>query len=241
MPDRAALERALGPMSKEQRIAFIASCCERVVPLYLTFELDMGWGHYEEVRRSLDAVWRFLETSSIDKALCQAALRRSERWIPDEDDFPSPYLGLLEQAVGMMDSALRCCLDGDCEHAVVAALTTSAAISIYVDIVNAPLTGYDYLEKLLPESRTTSVARELILSRWRDLYDRFGTGLGKGRSWYEAAPLILVEEDRQEKDLEIISARALDLDLLGYLRWSSAMEGPQPIIRGLVSGRKRRR
>ncbi len=59
--DEQQLTRDLVALPASHRVAFAASCCERLVPNYQAFALMEDWGNPRLLRRALDAAWKTAE------------------------------------------------------------------------------------------------------------------------------------------------------------------------------------
>jgi uncharacterized protein YjaG (DUF416 family) len=67
--NEAQLRQALSQLPPRNKVAFAASCCERLLPNYYAFTLAEKWGDFELLRHALDQVWLFLEEDALTSPL----------------------------------------------------------------------------------------------------------------------------------------------------------------------------
>ena len=51
------LRARLVKLDPDQQLVFGTVCCERLLPNYIAFQKDAGWGDITPVRKALDFVW----------------------------------------------------------------------------------------------------------------------------------------------------------------------------------------
>jgi uncharacterized protein YjaG (DUF416 family) len=86
--DRAymkALEKEIAELPPTHRIAFAASCCERMIPNYSAFSRAEGWGDPAMLRTALDEVWEILQGKLVDTERIHQLQQYCEGAVPDFD------------------------------------------------------------------------------------------------------------------------------------------------------------
>lgn len=58
--DEDTLVRALGDLPWKQRVAFAASCCQRLILNYEAFALMEGWGNPALLKQVMNNIWDWL-------------------------------------------------------------------------------------------------------------------------------------------------------------------------------------
>ena len=88
--DPDSIRRKAAHLSDWQRVAFMAACCERMLPNYETFHLQTGFGNPGVLRRGLDAVWAWIES---DAPLEDATelISQVDLLAPSTEEFKSAY------------------------------------------------------------------------------------------------------------------------------------------------------
>ena len=65
------------------RIAFAASCAERLFPNYVAFSRDANWGNPQQLREALDAVWSHLSGNPLTPSAARKLIKQCEPFVPD--------------------------------------------------------------------------------------------------------------------------------------------------------------
>jgi uncharacterized protein YjaG (DUF416 family) len=113
---REKLLTRLKALPHQKRVAFAASCCERLMPNYAAFSRQVDWGSPQVLRSALDAAWRFVETGRVDKAELCTAIEACNQNIPDTEDFThSLTSAALDAGAGVFET-LQCVFDGSAQH-----------------------------------------------------------------------------------------------------------------------------
>lgn len=73
-----------------KRVAFMAYCCERMLPNYKIFKAQTGYGDNEVLRITLDAIWEWIKAGQTSGDLAALA-KACELQAPDTSEFSSPY------------------------------------------------------------------------------------------------------------------------------------------------------
>ena len=106
-----ALEKELVGLPPLHRIAFAASCCERLLPNYNAFSRLENWGDPFVLRTALDEVWQILQGKPVDAAFIRKLIEDCEGVIPDSDDFGGLSDMLAQEAAIAICNSLEACLD----------------------------------------------------------------------------------------------------------------------------------
>jgi uncharacterized protein len=116
--DRATVEDRLRRLPDEHRIAFAASCAERLIVHYTLFARSAGWGDPDLLQRGLDAAWNGIASHSDENARrgAKALSEQVDDAIPNEDDFSADYVSEAIDAGVAIVHALLACHDGGPEH-----------------------------------------------------------------------------------------------------------------------------
>lgn len=93
-------------LQKHQRIAFGATCCERIIPNYLSFHQEERWGDIEALRAALDFVWNAALLGPSDVQAVRTLLSKCEALAPDSEGFDSLYTTSAQDAVFAVCSLL---------------------------------------------------------------------------------------------------------------------------------------
>ena len=126
------LKERLTKLNSKQQIAFGALCCERLLPNYLAFQQDSGWGNTSLVRNALDTVWSYVNEQPEHLLEIQKAVENCESAIPDSDDFDSLYVTSAQDACFAICSLLDYIVDNDLSKIVQAANCSTDSVDLYV-------------------------------------------------------------------------------------------------------------
>lgn len=207
MIDEDQLEEELQSLPRECRIAFAASCCERLLPNYQAFSVMEGWGDYALLRGALDEVWSWLAGELPPKSHVRRLARLCEELAPDTEEFTSLFVSAAGDAAAAVSYTLECCLDGDAVHAATVGGLAAESVRTYLLSVNDPSAGSH-----TPDPSCEEEVERAPLMRAE------------------------VQKQRADLDT-LKPLRALDPDLLRGLRESAARFGIRPLERGLVVNR----
>jgi len=75
-------------LSPTHRIAFAASCAERLFPNYVAFSRDAIWGNPQQLREALDAVWSHLLGNPLTPSATRKLIKQCELFVPDTSVLP---------------------------------------------------------------------------------------------------------------------------------------------------------
>ena len=203
--NREQLARDLSALPVNHRIAFAASCSERLVPNYEAFALIEEWGDPQRVRRALDEIWIFLSGSSLPEERIRELMDVCFTAAPDSEDFHSVYASLAERAASAVYSKLECCLQGGPEAAATVGILSRESIDVYLNALADPELDVHTSDPSLDEwiAQSPLMAAEI--------------------------------EKQQEDLADLAARMTLDLTFLEQLRQSATMIGVQPFRRMLVA------
>jgi uncharacterized protein len=114
--DHDALKDKLEALPVSHRIAFGASCCERLLPNYRAFSLQEAWGNFDLLRYSLDVIWSLLKGSQIDVREIEMLIQQCKEVIPDTENFSSNYTSAALDASASVVETLNSCITGSAEN-----------------------------------------------------------------------------------------------------------------------------
>jgi uncharacterized protein YjaG (DUF416 family) len=126
------LDVRLARLSPVHLAGFAASCSERLLPNYTAFSREEGWGDADTLRKALDQVWKCLEEHSLRNVDWDELIEECDPLLPDTEDFENPHVSAALDAGTAILSTLRCCKDGNPQHAVEAA--TYARDTVYMAV-----------------------------------------------------------------------------------------------------------
>ncbi len=98
------LDQELAPLSRAQQLAFGALCCERHLPDYLRFSVNVSWGDPDVLKKAINLAWSVVAGEhGMTRNDLEALLASCVEATPDSDDFP---LGVSDYA---QDAAIMVC------------------------------------------------------------------------------------------------------------------------------------
>ena len=107
-----ALEKELEKLPPMHRVAFAASCCERLLPNYSAFAREEGWGDPSVLRIALDEVWQILPGKSANADRIGQLKEGCEGAMPDFDYLKKGlYAGQALHSADAIYYTLEACLD----------------------------------------------------------------------------------------------------------------------------------
>jgi uncharacterized protein YjaG (DUF416 family) len=130
--DSNVLEQKLSSLDRLRQLAFGVSCCERLVPNYLAFQIDAGWGDIKPIREALDLVWSSLEGQLYQTENVRQLINHCESVAPNSGDFTSLYVTAAQDACFSVCGLLDFLLDGDVEKVVLAARYATDSVDLFV-------------------------------------------------------------------------------------------------------------
>lgn len=134
-----ALEKELEGLPPLHRIAFAASCCERLLPNYNAFSRRGNWGDPSMLRTALNEVWQILQGKLVDVIIIHQLIKSCEDAIPDSDDFISPNLiyDVEAQEAGIaVCVTLEACLSPTPQQIIRVASCVTNTIDAFVPVID---------------------------------------------------------------------------------------------------------
>lgn len=116
------------------RIAFTASCCERLLPNYQAFVVMEQWGDFSLLRKALNEVWKVLEGENLSSDYLLDLSRQCENVAPDTEDFSSVFTSAALDAASGVALALQCCIDGGASKAAEVGSLARDTIDMYIQV-----------------------------------------------------------------------------------------------------------
>jgi uncharacterized protein len=169
MFQESILLEALEALPKEHRVAFAASCCERLWPNYVAFWQLEKWGNPKLLKKALDQIWGHLAGEELTKEFLQLP-QLLERIGPDTEDFANLFVAAAGDAVAATIYTLQCCSDGSAVRAATVGRLPVESIHQYLYIVNDPgLAAHDYGPTLDTLIQTSPLITEELRKQRDDL------------------------------------------------------------------------
>jgi len=129
--DEDRLRQSLSRLDPWKRVAFMALCCERMVPNYDRFTADSGFGDSQVLRHGIDAAWSWLESNRVPDDL-GTVRARVEQQAPDTETFSSPFTSAALDAANVVASVLDAVSQPEGADAVEVASLARDTVDLYV-------------------------------------------------------------------------------------------------------------
>jgi uncharacterized protein len=110
--DEERVRQSLGRLDPWKRVAFMALCCERMVPNYDRFTADSGFGDSQVLRRGIDAAWSWLDSDRVPDD-SKSVRAQVEQQAPNTEDFSSPFTSAALDAANAVASLLDAVAEPD--------------------------------------------------------------------------------------------------------------------------------
>lgn len=127
-----ALMERLIRLDNKRQLAFGAVCCERLLPNYLAFQKNAGWGNIDPIRKALDYVWWSLSNQPPSSQEIKNMIASCESAAPDSEDFDSLYVTSAQDVCFAVCGLLDYLLEGDVGKVVQAATYATDSVDLYV-------------------------------------------------------------------------------------------------------------
>lgn len=145
-PRTTYIREQLVALDSGRRLVFGALCCERLLPNYISFQRDSGWGDFAAVRKALDCVWAHVYGNAQQDAEIVDASSACELAAPSSDDFTSIYVTAAQDACFAVCSLLDYVLENDIDKIVQAATYATDSVDLFVQETNGIVPGDPELE-----------------------------------------------------------------------------------------------
>lgn len=157
------LREWLATLSKEKQLAFGAACCERLVPNYVLFQQDSGFGDVRPVRDALDLIWSFLEGRQVSENDINEATLACESAAPNSDISTSLFVTAAQDACFAICCLLDYLHENNVDKIVQVATYATDSVDLYVqEVEHLPPNDLQLEEKILAHPL---MQRELVQQR----------------------------------------------------------------------------
>ncbi len=204
--DEKELVGKLASMRPAHRLAFAASCCERLLPNFEAFHVMEGFGDPAQLRSALDTIWDCVLGKTLSSEEVEKQKVICEKNLPDPDNYSSVFTSAAINACSAVIDALDCYL-------------TESPQSAANTGVLADDTVYDYIYRI--DSPFSSTIAQTA-----------GVGFD---AFVLDHPLKTEELIKQAEDIRLLSSHeTLTFKTIRELRKNSRNFGIQPFRRGIV-------
>ncbi len=215
MFDEKQLSNELGALSNRNRIAFAASCCERLVPHYRIFAFTEPNTEPNLLDDALSDIWTVVEDNQRPTDHLAQLQETIKAFIQALDKPGFLFASTAFNAASAVSYTAECCIGGEVRWSVFAARMAVETLDTYLYLVNAPF-GED----------SASDGDVQGLRHKRQAFDQ----------WIQQSPLMIDELRKQNEDLEKLAANESPLPgLFAEMRQSSQKRGIQPQLRGMIN------
>jgi len=126
------LHRELECLPKSYRVAFAASCCERLLPNYLALSRSTYRAGYSTLRKALDRVWASLAGEHLPLLMIQQLKQTCEQTIPDASGFTDYQIAAALDASRAVLETVQCMADGSPRRAAEVASIAKDTVYLYI-------------------------------------------------------------------------------------------------------------
>ncbi|MBE9122190.1 DUF416 family protein [Tychonema sp. LEGE 07199] len=197
--DFNTLQKELEELPPFHRIAFAASCCERLLPNYSAFAREEGWGDFTILRTALDEVWQILQGKPLNVTEISQLIKNCIDAVPDADDVSqSSYCPEAQHAASAIGITLELCLEPTPQDAIAVARAVKETLFEFLDRIEESKDPKGWQEKPYAE-----LTKEI-----------------------DNHPFSVREMAKQREDLQRLKeVETLDREFLEWLRTSSHNNG----------------
>jgi len=149
--DPRKIRNVLRLLSPWKRVAFMASCCERMLPNYLTFSSETGYGDVTRLNRGLAEVWRWVETNQAPTNV-DALVQACEQQNPDTAEFSSIYTSAALDAANSIAATLEALGEATEDRAIEVASFARDTVDLFVQQWNDLDPNDSEIERRIVES-----------------------------------------------------------------------------------------
>jgi len=147
------LYQKIDGLSLLHKIAFGASCCERLLPNYKLFVDKEDWGDFSYLEDTLNELWNYVSGKQIELNRIEILSKECYKLTPDSEDFGSVFVSYAIDAGVAIYETLLCCLDNEAQHLVDIASVSRDAVDLFIqerDHMN--YSDFDFEKKILSDS-----------------------------------------------------------------------------------------
>lgn len=149
--DPRKMRNVLRTLPPWKRVAFMGSCCERMLPNYLTFSSETGYGDVTQLNRGLAEVWRWVETNQAPNDV-DALVQACEQQGPDTAEFRSIYTSAALDAANSIATTLEALGEATEDRAIEVASLARDTIDLFVQQWNDLDPNDSEIERRIVES-----------------------------------------------------------------------------------------
>jgi hypothetical protein len=113
-----------------KRVAFMLSCCERMLPNFARFAEETAFGDIAVLRQALDAAWDLLQDDVIPANLNELTLACGQQ-APHTEMFTSPFTSAAGDAANAAATTLEQILGGEPGDAMAVATLATDSVDLY--------------------------------------------------------------------------------------------------------------
>ena len=131
-----------------QQLAFGAACCERLLPNYLAFQKESGWGNVGPIRDALNLVWLYLRgQQSTSQQEINNLIVSCEAAAPDSEIYETLFVTSAQDACFAICSLLDYLVKTDPDKIVQVARYATDSVDLYVQEIENMLPNDPELEQ----------------------------------------------------------------------------------------------
>jgi uncharacterized protein len=129
------LEERLSKLDKKSQLAFGAACCERLLPNYIAFVKDTGWGDIDPIRNALDLIWLYLEGKQSELTELKKNISLCESVAPDSEETQSLYVTSAQDTCFAVCCLLDHLIEQDVGKIIQVATYATDSVDLYVQVI----------------------------------------------------------------------------------------------------------
>ena len=130
--DKTLILEKLNIIPESHRIAFAASCCERLLPNYKKFVEVEQWGDYDFFRNLLNQIWNHILGEHMENQSIKQSMEKCFKIVPDSEDFKSIYTSYAIDSGAAVYNTLKYCLEGDLKLLMAVVNSVHATVDLFV-------------------------------------------------------------------------------------------------------------
>jgi uncharacterized protein YjaG (DUF416 family) len=140
------LRKQLKSLDSPRRLAFMASCCQRLLPNYFAFQRQEQWGDIRCLQEALETIWLVLSGTLIDSYRIRQLLEACDQATPDTEDFDSILVSSALDACNSVSASLSYILNPEIDRVVEVGRFATDTVDMYVQEVEGMNPDADDLE-----------------------------------------------------------------------------------------------
>lgn len=127
----AQLNTAIRVLPPWKRVAFMAYCCERMLPNYGSFKAETSYGDLVLLRSALDVAWKWIELGEAPNSIVGLSAA-CEAEAPDTSEFKSSYTSSALDAATAIATTLEALKYATEDRAIEVASLARDSVDLYV-------------------------------------------------------------------------------------------------------------